>query len=75
MSAEELDVFLAEMEPDVRAADRDIREIEMLEKKGVTAAGKLPGLSEHLQPLLQYLKKACRLRSTTTSFRSPRESS
>lgn len=31
------------MEPDIRAADRDMREIEVLEKKGVTGAGKLPG--------------------------------
>lgn len=45
MSPEELDAFLVEMEPEIRAADRDMREIEMLEKKGVTGAGKLPGLS------------------------------
>lgn len=43
MSSTELEAFLAELEPDIRAADRDMREIEMLEKKGVTAAGKLPG--------------------------------
>lgn len=43
MSPNELEAFLAELEPDIRAADRDMREIEMLEKKGVTAAGKLPG--------------------------------
>jgi hypothetical protein len=43
MSPEEFDVFLAEMEQDIRAADRDMREIEELEKKGVTGAGKLPG--------------------------------
>lgn len=43
MSTEELDAFLVEMEPDIRAADRDMREIEALEKKGVTGAGKLAG--------------------------------
>lgn len=43
MTPEELEAFLAEMEPDIRSADRDMREIEMLEKKGVTGAGKLTG--------------------------------
>lgn len=41
MSASEVEAFLAEMEPDIRAADRDLREIEILEKKDVTSAGKL----------------------------------
>lgn len=45
MSPEELEAFLAEMEPDIRAAERDMHEIEALEKKGVTGAGKLPGSS------------------------------
>lgn len=43
MSGAELEALLAEMEPDIRAADRDMREIEMLEGKGVTGAGKLGG--------------------------------
>ena len=43
MSGAELEALLAEMEPDLRAADRDMREIEMLEGKGVTGAGKLGG--------------------------------
>jgi hypothetical protein len=43
MSPEELEAFLSEMEPDIRAADRDMREIEVLERKGVTSAGKLAG--------------------------------
>jgi len=47
MSPSELEAFLAEMEPDIRAAERDIREIEALEKKGVTSAGKLPGTLHH----------------------------
>ncbi|KAH7923972.1 hypothetical protein BV22DRAFT_1105772 [Leucogyrophana mollusca] len=57
MSPEELEAFLAEMEPDIRAADRDMREIEVLEKKGVTAAGKL-GDYQALQPRLDALLDA-----------------
>jgi len=38
---EEVEVLVVEMEPDIRAADRDIREIEILEQKGVAAARKL----------------------------------
>jgi hypothetical protein len=41
MSAEEVEALLVEMEPEIRAADMDRREIEILEQKGVTAAGKL----------------------------------
>lgn len=44
LSPEELDAFLAEMEPEIRGADRDLREIEILEKRGVLGAGKLAGL-------------------------------
>ena len=57
MSPSELEVFLTEMEPDIRAAERDLREIAALEDKGVTAAGRLP---EHkdLQPRLDALLKA-----------------
>ncbi|KAI0057108.1 hypothetical protein BV25DRAFT_1831479 [Artomyces pyxidatus] len=54
MTPAELDAFLAELEPDIRAADRDMREIEMFEAKGVTAAGKLPDY-EALQPRLAAL--------------------
>lgn len=43
MSADELEALLSEMEPDMRAADRDMREIELLEQKGVLSAGKLAG--------------------------------
>ncbi|THH32020.1 hypothetical protein EUX98_g2141 [Antrodiella citrinella] len=42
LAPSELEAFLAEMEADIRSADRDLREVEMLEKKDVTAAGKLP---------------------------------
>lgn len=57
MSPEELEALLVEMEPEIRAADRDMREIEMLEQKGVTAAGKLADY-ETLQPRLDALLKA-----------------
>jgi hypothetical protein len=53
MSAAEMEALLAEMEPDIRAADRDMREIEELEKKGVTSAGHLGGMTHHpFRPLL-----------------------
>jgi len=57
MSSSELEAFLTEMEPDIRAADRDMREIEILEKKGVTTAGKLPDY-EALRPRLKVLMQA-----------------
>lgn len=54
LSPEELETLLVEMEPDIRAADRDMREIEALGTKGVTEAGKLRGY-ELLQPRLDAL--------------------
>ncbi|KAI0759202.1 hypothetical protein BD413DRAFT_289026 [Trametes elegans] len=57
MSPTELEAFLTEMEPDIRAAERDLREINALEGKGVTGAGKL-GDYEALQPRLDSLLKA-----------------
>ncbi|KAG1860725.1 hypothetical protein DFJ58DRAFT_726001 [Suillus subalutaceus] len=57
MSPEELEALLVEMEPEIRAVDRDMREIEILEQKGVTAAGKLADY-ETLQPRLDALLKA-----------------
>ncbi|KAJ7612486.1 hypothetical protein DFH06DRAFT_1015276 [Mycena polygramma] len=59
MSASELEAFLVEMEPDIRAAERDMQEIEALEKKGVTGAGKL-GDYETFQPRLDALLQARR---------------
>ncbi|KAF7370602.1 hypothetical protein MSAN_00693000 [Mycena sanguinolenta] len=59
MSASELEAFLVEMEPDIRAAERDMQEIETLEKKGVTGAGKL-GDYETFQPRLDALLEAHR---------------
>lgn len=43
MSSEELDALLAEMEPEIRSADRDLREIDVLDKRGILGAGKLAG--------------------------------
>ncbi|THH08705.1 hypothetical protein EW145_g2525 [Phellinidium pouzarii] len=57
MSSEELDAFLAEMEPDIRSADRDLREIDILEKRGVLGAGKLADY-ETLASRLDALRKA-----------------
>lgn len=57
ISPEELEALLAEMEPDIRAADRDMREIELLMQKGVLGAGKLSDY-EALQPRLQALLAA-----------------
>jgi len=57
MSPNEVEAFLTEMEPDIRAADRDMCEIEILEKKGVANSGKLADY-EVLQPRLYALMKA-----------------
>jgi len=57
MSEEEIDTYLTEMEPEVRAADRDMLEIEALEKKGVTGAGRLLDYEE-LQPRLKAILDA-----------------
>ncbi|KAK0202611.1 hypothetical protein DFS33DRAFT_1262590 [Desarmillaria ectypa] len=56
MSQEELNVFVGEMENDIRSADRDMQEIDALQKKGVTGAGKLADY-EQLQPRLETLRK------------------
>ncbi|GJJ08398.1 hypothetical protein Clacol_002614 [Clathrus columnatus] len=57
MSSAEFDSLLSEMETDIRIADRDLREINELENRGVTSAGRL---SEHLslQPRLDALMAA-----------------
>lgn len=57
MSPSELEAYLTEMDADIRAADRDLREIDMLEKKDVTAAGRLPEY-QPLQPRLDALAEA-----------------
>lgn len=43
MSPAELAALATELEPDIRAADNDMREIDALQQKGVTGAGKLSG--------------------------------
>ncbi|KAF9530392.1 hypothetical protein CPB83DRAFT_875102 [Crepidotus variabilis] len=57
MSLEEINAFLAEMEPDIRAADRDMLEVDALEKKGVLGAGKLPD-HQNLDTRLRLLTKS-----------------
>ncbi|KZT53884.1 hypothetical protein CALCODRAFT_485976 [Calocera cornea HHB12733] len=56
LTPEEAAIYLAEAEPDVRAADRDMADIKELERKGVLNAGRLP---EHaaLKPRLRDLMK------------------
>lgn len=51
LTSSDLDALLQEMGPDIRAADRDLRDIDNLEKKGVTGAGRL----EEYEPLLPRL--------------------
>ena len=43
MSDSEFDAFLKETGPELRAADRDLREIQALDQRGVAGAGKLLG--------------------------------
>ncbi|KAK0488949.1 hypothetical protein IW261DRAFT_1442412 [Armillaria novae-zelandiae] len=57
MSQEELNAFVGEMENDIRSADRDMQEIDALQKKGVAGAGKLADY-EQLQPRLDTLRKS-----------------
>ncbi|KAK0188948.1 hypothetical protein F5146DRAFT_688074 [Armillaria mellea] len=57
MSQEELNAFVGEMENDIRSADRDMQEIDALQKKGVTGAGKLADYKQ-LQPRLDNLRKS-----------------
>ena len=54
MTSSEFETFLQEMEPDIRAADHDMREIEALDQKGVAAAGRLVGAC-HRYPLASNL--------------------
>jgi hypothetical protein len=44
MSPTELAALTAELEPDIRAADNDMREIDNLQQKGITGAGTLSGM-------------------------------
>ncbi|QRV86805.1 hypothetical protein RhiJN_14823 [Ceratobasidium sp. AG-Ba] len=57
VSVSDLEALLLESEADIRAADRDLREIAELESRGVLDAGKLP-IHEPLQPRLDALTQA-----------------
>jgi len=57
MSAEQVEAYLTEMEPEIRTADRDMLEVEALEKRGVTGAGRLLDYEE-LQPRLKAILDA-----------------
>ena len=75
MSSEELDALLAEMEPEIRAAERDLREIDMLEKRGVLGAGKLPGkFKSSYRTCIRSFIILYRSRSSPTTFRRTTES-
>ena len=52
MSSEEFTAYLTDMEQEIRQADRDMRDIEALEKRGVLNAGKLSSeLAQAISPL------------------------
>ncbi|KAG9123610.1 hypothetical protein FRC07_014546 [Ceratobasidium sp. 392] len=57
VSMSDLEALLLESEADIRAADRDLREISELESRGVLDAGKLPSY-EPLQPRVDALIQA-----------------
>jgi len=44
MPPADLVALAAELEPDIRAADNDMREIDDLQRKGITGAGALSGM-------------------------------
>jgi len=70
MTPSEFETFLQEMEPDIRAADRDMREIEALDQKGVATVGKLttPQIIKHSVP---GSKRSSKLTSKTSSSLHP----
>jgi hypothetical protein len=47
MSPADLAALAAELEPDIRSADNDMREIDDLQRKGITGAGTLSGASNN----------------------------
>lgn len=57
MSPSEFEIYLKDIEPEIKQAERDLREIDSLEKRGVSAAGAL-GAHEELQPRLEALLAA-----------------
>ncbi|KAF8328841.1 uncharacterized protein EI90DRAFT_3063759 [Cantharellus anzutake] len=54
LSPVEFEVLLKELEPDIRSADQDLREIQALDKRGVAGTGKLLE-HEELKPRLAAL--------------------
>ena len=72
MSSQELDAYLTEMETDIRAADRDLREIDSLERHGVLTAGKLPGEILQLFYEIQCIFIRCRLPRAATKTEGPK---
>jgi hypothetical protein len=56
LSPGDFEALLHEMAPDIRSAERDLRDIDTLEKKGVAGAGKLEDY-EALQPRLEKILK------------------
>ena len=85
MTPSEFETFLQEMEPDIRAADRDMREIEALDQKGVAAVGKLtsacpalytyqtltPSAPQIIKPCDPVSKRSSRLTKKTSSSPHP----
>ncbi|KAF8320066.1 hypothetical protein DL93DRAFT_2074393 [Clavulina sp. PMI_390] len=57
MTDVELEALLKDMEPELRSADRDLREVQALDRRGVTGAGKLADY-EPLQERMRALAKA-----------------
>ncbi len=49
LSSSEFEVLLKELEPDIRSADRDLREIQTLDKRGVSGSGRLTGELDTIQ--------------------------
>jgi hypothetical protein len=72
MPPAELAALATELEPDIRTADNDMREIDALQRKGVTSAGKLSGGPGHCLTIPAVLSGLTlhsrgRLRRTTTT--------
>jgi hypothetical protein len=83
LSQTEFETLLAEMEGDIRGADRDLREIEDLDSRGSSAAGRLPGASRahmktgcriiHWKPILEHESLRARLGVVQESLRNDLE--
>lgn len=72
LSPAELEAFLSEMEPELRRADRDMREITALDQRGVTGAGKLLGVLKNQsvlswKSLCSHITSPIRARESTST--------